>query len=243
MHCTDIQITLTQKEKDDYLSHGIGPAEKMVPVYSGIELEPFLASGKERGRMRAYLGLGDGDIVAGTVARLVPIKNHELLIAAASVLRDKIPQLKFVFVGDGELRETLEQRVKTSGLMQRFIFTGWRNDIVELLTAFDIFVMCSRNEGQGRAFVEAQASGVPAVGTRVGGVPEVLDEGKTGLLVDPGDSQGLARALERLAGDNGLRKRMAAACRPWVMPRFAASVMVDSIERIYLQLLDKRHNP
>jgi glycosyltransferase involved in cell wall biosynthesis len=240
MRCTDILITLTHKEKDDYLAKGIGSAGKIAVVYSGIDLGRFLTSGGLRKSTRAGLGLTETDVVIGTIARLVPIKNHEMIVEAARILHDCMPYLRFVFAGDGELRETLEASVQARGLADRFVFAGWRSDIAELVSAFDIFVMCSRNEGLGRAFLEAQAGGVPVVGTRVGGVAEVLDEGNTGLLVESGDARALAAAIGRLAADRDVRARMSAACRQWVTSRFSAGAMVDKIEGLYRGLLAEK---
>jgi glycosyltransferase involved in cell wall biosynthesis len=240
MRFTDIQITLTQKEKNDYLQKGIGPAHRHVPVYSGIELGPFLSRTPDCVAARAGLGLDIAHVVAGTVARLVPVKNHSYIVEAAALCKDRTPGLRFVFVGDGELREDLQGRIDGHGMTGRFVLTGWRNDIAGLMDAFDVFVMCSKNEGMGRAFVEAQASGVPVVGTRVGGIAEVLDEGRTGFLVGLGDPEELAGIFVRLYEDKNLRDELARNCRPWVVPRFSAEAMVDKIEDIYAGLLRPR---
>jgi glycosyltransferase involved in cell wall biosynthesis len=230
---TDALITLTHKEKEDYLRKRIGTPQKIHPILSGISLDPFGAGEKDRDGMRRSFGLAPSDVAVGTVARLVPVKNHDLVISAAALIAGQCPAIKFVFIGDGELRPALEARVASLGLADRFVFAGWRSDIAECLSAFDIFVMCSHNEGMGRAFVEAQASGLPVIGSRVGGVEEVMDEGKTGFIIEPGNAAQLAEYLGRLYGDAALRQRMAAACRAFVMPAFSADVMIDKIEKLY----------
>jgi glycosyltransferase involved in cell wall biosynthesis len=237
MRWTALQITLTHKEMLDYLAHGIGPEEKMVPVYSGIELQPFLACTCDRAKKRAELGIESQHFVAGTVARLVRVKNHQLVIQALDILRERAPLLRFVFVGDGELRDSLETQIQSLGLESRVVFTGWREDVAELLSAFDLFVMVSKNEGMGRAFVEAQASGVPVIGSRVGGVAEVMSAGETGYLVEPEDAQDLADKIEHLYNNRERLERMAAKCREWVKPRFGHDVMIERIESLYRQLL------
>ena len=234
---TSALITLSRKEKDDYLAQGIGPAARIEPVFSGIELTPFLDCTCDRTAVRAELGLGPDDFVACTVARLVSVKNHAMIVSAAAKLADSVPALRLVFVGDGELRMSLEEKARTLGIGGRIVFAGWRKDIARIICASDIFVMCSRNEGLGRAFVEAQACGVPAIGTRVGGVPEVLGEGETGYLVESGDINGLADRIEYLHNNRGELARLAANCKARVNPRFSAEVMVERIEGIYRELM------
>jgi glycosyltransferase involved in cell wall biosynthesis len=144
-----------------------------------------------------------------------------------------------VFIGDGELRGSLQADISGRGLRDFFIFTGWRNDIADCLAACDIFVMCSNNEGMGRAFVEAQAAGLPVVGTRVAGIPEVLVEGETGYLVNPGDADDLAEKLLTLYNSKDTLSTMSEKCRAWVNPRFSAEVMVKRIHEIYKEILVK----
>jgi len=230
---TNALITLTEKEKTDYLEKGIGPASKIYPVLSGIDLGPFLNPDSGRGPARNSLGLGETDFVAGTVARLVPVKNHAMIIEAAALLKDRLPGMRFVFIGDGELHQDLLNRICSLGMDGSFVFTGWRNDIPSLLPAFDIFIMCSRNEGMGRAFVEAQAAGLPVIGSNVCGIPEVLVQGKTGFLVEPGNPGQLADTIRMLYDERDKLGERAVECRKWAQEHFSADVMVEKIEEIY----------
>jgi glycosyltransferase involved in cell wall biosynthesis len=148
--------------------------------------------------------------------------------------------MRFVFIGDGDLRDSLTSRIRLLGMESRFIFLGWRNDIPECLSAFDLFVMCSHNEGMGRAFIEAQAGGIPVIGSRVGGVEEAIAEGKTGFLVDPTNPGDLAAVLERLYNDRPLLTRMAQACRAFVDPAFSKETMVAAIDNLYRGLFRER---
>jgi glycosyltransferase involved in cell wall biosynthesis len=238
---TDAQITLTHQEKRDYLARNVGRADMLYPVYSGIHLGPFLSPKCTPLEARAKLGLGNSWFVAGTVARYVPVKNHHLIISAASRLKEH-KDIHFAFAGDGELQGDLVAHVKECGLQDRFHFMGWRNDVPEILVACDIFIMCSKNEGMGRAFVEAQAAGLPVIGTKVGGVAEVLDEGRTGYLVGPDDADGLADKIELLYSRKSHRNALSEACRKWVNPKFSVDVMIDEIEKVYTKVLEeKRH--
>lgn len=237
---TDAQITLTNQEKLDYLQKNIGSADRLFPIYSGIHLGTFLNPKITKQEARANLRLGNSCFVAGTVARYVPVKNHHLIISAASRLKDRAKDMHFVFAGDGELHDELLAHVKDCGMRDRFHFIGWRNDIPDVLAAFDIFIMCSKNEGMGRAFVEAQAAGLPVIGTRVGGVAEVLDEGRTGYLVEPDDADGLADKIELLYSQKSHREALSEACRKWVCPKFSVEVMVDEIEKVYRKVLREK---
>ena len=234
---TGALITLTKREKQDYLDRAIGPASKIYPVLSGIQLSQFLNPPRPREAMRRELGLNDTDFVAGTVARLVPIKNHDIIIEAAAELKQKLPQAHFVFVGDGELRQGLELKASMYGLHDRFTFTGWREDIPSLLASFDLFILCSHNEGMGRAFVEAQAAGIPVIGSNVGGIPEVLEVGITGYLVPPDDPRELASKINLLYEDRGNAVSRGEKCRAWAVSQFSHESMIDNIEKVYFQVL------
>lgn len=239
MAVTDALIALTRQEKEDYLARGIGPASKIHPIPSGIDLRPYLDSGAERDSVRGELGLTADCFVVGSVARLVPVKNHHLVVAAASRLAERIPALRFVFVGDGPLREDLVHSAESRGVADRIVFAGWRSDIPQMLSAFDAFVMCSLNEGMGRAFVEAQAAGVPVIGSRVGGVPEVMIEGHTGALVEPDDPDGLAEAITALYNRREELPAIGRQCREWVNPGFSAEAMVARIHEVYQEVSRK----
>jgi glycosyltransferase involved in cell wall biosynthesis len=226
-------ITLTQHERSDYLDRNIGTPDSVYPVFSGIEMQPYLEADYDRAATRRELGIPRDCYLAGTVARLVHIKNQDLTISAAQLLKKSHPDIYYLFVGDGDMREHLEQRIASLGLRDRFIFTGWRNDIPRMLHAIDLYIMCSHNEGMGRAFVEAQACGLPVIGSRVGGIPEVLVEGETGYLVSPTDHEALAESITRWYNRRHEREEIARRCREWVNPRFSIETMVQSIETLF----------
>jgi glycosyltransferase involved in cell wall biosynthesis len=236
---SDMIITLTQGERKDYLDRHFCTPERIIPIFSGIDLEPYLADTVDKREMRQHLGIPQNAYIAGTVARLVHIKNHDLIVSAAELLGDSISEIKYVFVGDGDLHDHLVNRIEKAGLTDKFIFLGWRNDTAALLKAFDLFVMCSHNEGMGRAFVEAQASGLPVIGSRAGGIPEVLQEGITGYLVPPDDPAVLADSIKKMYNKRNEREAIAKKCREWVNPRFGKEVMVDAIEKIYIMGVNK----
>jgi glycosyltransferase involved in cell wall biosynthesis len=239
--CTSALITLTEKERQEYLDRNIGKPDAIFPILSGIDLEPFLRDDEKKTDIRKELHLTEYAFIAGTVARLVHVKNHDLIVSAASMIADSIPELMFVFVGDGDLHEHLQNRIIQLGLSKQFVFLGWRNDTVRLLKAFDFFIMCSHNEGMGRAFVEAQASGLPVIGSTAGGIPEVLRENITGYLVPDNAPEALASAITTIYNKRNERETIAKACREWVNPKFSKEVMVESIESLYFKFLQSAH--
>lgn len=241
-HRSAALITLTHKERDDYIERHIGSEDTIFPIFSGIHMEPFIHGDSDRKGVRKELKLPMKNYCAVTVARLVSVKNHDLIISAAELLRDTIPEIKFVFIGDGDLREHLERRIHLDNLTEHFIFTGWRNDIPRLLKAFDLFIMCSHNEGMGRAFVEAQASGLSVIGSRVGGVPEVVRETVTGYLVPPNDVSALAEKIQLMYSKRKHRKIISQQCRQWVFPQFSSEVMVDAIESVYSKIVQENRS-
>lgn len=160
---------------------------------------------------RRLLGLPEDAVVIGTVGNLTPKKDQSTLLCAFRALHDSHPHSRLVVVGTGPLRPALERQARELGLQGSVLFAGMRDDVAEILPAFDVFALSSLFEGLSIALVEALAAGVPAVVTAVGGMPEVITHEREGLLVEPGDPAVLARAVERLLDDGGLRLRMSAA--------------------------------
>lgn len=239
----DTLIALTELEKRDMVRFGIAPEGKIRVIYQGLELDDYRRPQTERGRMRASFGFADGDLVVGTVGRLELVKGTDRFVeAAARVVRD-VPAARFLIVGEGSLRQRLEERVSALGLGGRTVFAGWRTDVPAVLSALDLFVMPSQNEAVGMALIEAQAAGVPAAAFRVGGIPEVLEDGKAGMLVPPGDDRALAAAIVVLLADAEKRRAMGEAGRRFVEGKFRARAMVDLTAGLYEDLCRPRQPP
>jgi len=184
----------------DVLVHGLGEASL---VASPLTRRPAL----ER------LGLEPGPFTVGCVGNLTPKKDHATLVRAIGVLRRTSPDARLVLVGGGPRERQLKELIRTLGLDDAVLLAGVRDDVPALLPAFDAFAMSSRYEGLSVALLEAMAAGVPPVATRVGGMPEVIRDGRDGLLVSPGDPAAMADALARLVDDQDLRATLAAAAR------------------------------
>jgi len=173
--------------------------------------------------------------VVGVVARLHPQKGHEYLIKAARVLADKFKDLKIVLVGDGELRAELEQAVVEAGLSETFIFLGFRSDVRDLLSMFDIFVLPSLYEGLPNVILEAMATNLPVVATSVDGTVELVDDGETGYLVPPRDPGALVAKIGNLLESADLRRQFGRAGRKKVEEQYSLELQVENFQNLYEQ--------
>jgi len=205
---------------------------------SGVDLQRFARrTAPMRQRARHALCLTERSLLIGTVGSLYSAKGHRYLIAAATQVVAAVPESRFLFVGAGPERALLERQVSDVGLTGLVIFTGARSDIAELLNCMDIFVLPSLSEGFGLAVCEAMACELPVVATSVGGLPEVVADGSTGLLAPPSDPDALAEAIIRLARDVDLRTQMGRAGRARVKDRFDIRVTAQRLQQIYRDVL------
>jgi glycosyltransferase involved in cell wall biosynthesis len=220
------------------LASGIGRPEQFTRIYSGFPLEPFLAA-KNDPLARRRWGLAADDFVVGKIARLVELKGHDDLFAAAPALVKHCPRMKFLLVGGGPGRDRLEARARSLGLQKHFVFTGLvpPPDIPGLLGIMDALVHLSRREGLARALPQALAAARPVVAYDCDGASEVCVPGETGLLVPPGDLRGITESLIRLAGEPALRERLGRRGQELVRERFPVERMVDELHALYLKLL------
>lgn len=225
------------------LAAGIGRPEQYVTVYSGMDIEPFLHPPVPREQTRAELGLAPEHIAAGTIARLFDMKGHDDLLDRAEQLCSAHPNLRFLWVGDGILRERFERRIAEMGLRDRFILTGLvpPEKIPQLTAAMDILIHPSRREGLARALPQGQLAGCPVVTYDIDGNREGLIDGQTGFLIRPFDVGKLSDALEVLLREPGRRREMGQRGRDFAAARFATEVMVDGLEKVYAEALTQAH--
>lgn len=220
---------------------GVAPREKLTTIYSGLEVEPFLAAEPSRDAARAELGYRPEHLVIGKIARLFALKGHEFLIRAAPAIVAAWPNARFLLVGDGVLHREIESRVARAGLADHFQFLGLvpSERIPRLIAAMDIVVHVSLREGLARALVQALLAGRPVVSYDIDGAREVVRDGETGFLVQPKSIDGLVRAVSRLAADSGLRARMGASGRQKLADRFRQERMVDQLHCLYERVLNE----
>ncbi len=217
------------------------PRQRIHVVHSGVE-PPEIPSGA-RERFREELGVTGDRVLVGTVAALTDHKGHRYLLEAIPTVVERHPEALFLLVGDGELRGELEERARTLGLGPEYLrFLGHREDVPAILGGLDLFVLPSHMEGLGTAIVDAQMAGLPVVGTRAGGIPEIVLDGETGLLAEPRNPAGLAERLLRMLEDKKLRARLAAAGRRRALEHFSADAMVEGTLEAYREFLTARED-
>lgn len=225
--------TVSRQLKHDLALH-TGITEKRIQVlHNGVDLDRFHPG--NRILARQSLGLHDGDIVIGSVGRLVAVKNYGLLLQAVALLGRR--DIAVLLVGEGPERQALEQLSRSLGIESAVRFLGHRDDVMALLPAMDIFVLPSTSEGQSNTLLEAMASSVASVASDVGGNPDIVSHGKDGLLFKSGDEEALAACLQMLCNDVRLRESVAAAARKRVMQEFSIDAMIRRYEKLYSQVL------
>ncbi|MGH2672745.1 MAG: glycosyltransferase family 4 protein [Actinomycetota bacterium] len=235
---TTALVAVSNAVRDELLALGIGREDQWHVIPVGLELDGLLGNLPSKAEARERLGLPPDGAAVGIVGRLVPIKDHETFLRAAVRLLPARDDLTFVVAGDGEDRAVLEARASEL-LEERVRFLGWVQDLAALYAALDVVVLTSRNEGTPVSLVEAGAAGRPVVATRVGGVPDVVADGETGILVPPGDPAATAAAIERLLGEPALARAMGGTARARVPSRFSADRLVDDLAALYSRLLDR----
>ncbi len=230
-----IIVTLSRCGAEEHLSRGVGRPDQFRVVRSGIDLRRLRRGRGLREACRARLGFAVDDLVVGCLARLETIKGVEELVEGFLIAARSRPCLRLYIGGDGPLRDRLLERDRASRLAGRLtIASNWVAP-EQVLPALDLFVLASRNEGMGRALVEAMAAGLPVIATAVGGMPEVLEEGHDGLLIPPGDSEAVALAIGRLADDADLRRELGSRARSRALA-FGAGRMARTLLRLYREV-------
>jgi glycosyltransferase involved in cell wall biosynthesis len=232
---TDKIVCVADSMTQQSLAAGVGKPSQYVTVYSGMEIAPFLNPPVDRLTMRKQLGVGEEQVVVGTIARLFDLKGHDDLLDLAPQLCSRFPQFRFMWVGDGSLRSSFEKRIADMNLTDRFILTGLvpPTRIPELVNAMDIVAHPSRREGLARALPQGSLCGCACVTYDIDGAKEAVLDGKTGYVIAPFDKQKFGEAISKLLDNRELRKAMGSAGREFASQRFGADVMVKALEQEY----------
>ncbi len=215
------------------------PAAYAVTIHEGIDLAHVAAA--PQADLHADLWLPHEAPIVGNVAALVPHKGQRHLVDAAALVVRQVPDARFVIAGEGELRHALERQIKERHLEKHVFLAGFRPDILSVHKAFDIFVMSSVTEGLGTSLLDAMACAKPVVATTAGGMPEVVADGETGLLVPPRDDRALAAAIVTLLKDRQKRIAMGAAGERRVREHFSAERMVQDTLDLYRRVCLHAH--
>jgi len=233
-------ITVSQALKHDLVRNYKITPEKIVPIYNGIDLAKYYQA-PPRDQARGRYGLKPEMLVIGTVARMAPQKGLKYLIEAVAKIclhPDRTsPDILFVIAGDGPLKPELERFAVDIGMRDKVLFPGYIDDINELFACLDIFVIPSIAEGLSITTIEAMAAGLPVVASRVGGLPELVTEGVTGLLVEPRDTSALAAAINSLVNDREMRVQFGEKGKMFALDRFSIENMVEQTIRVYQNVI------
>lgn len=238
---TDYFIALTQGEMEESLKYGIGKKEKWEVIHSGIKLQSA-----DYSDIRKELNIESEEIVVGTVSRLEPVKGVEYFIKAAHELekRKLDKKLKYLIVGDGSLRQNLENLSKSMGIRDKIIFSGFQDDVYKFLSVMKIYVQPSMNEAMGRTIIQAQFMRLPVVASKVCGIPNVIRNNWTGILVESGNPKAIADAIEIFVKDERKRNLVGEAARKWVLekdftgyPKFSTESMNIRLKHFYAKIL------
>jgi glycosyltransferase involved in cell wall biosynthesis len=228
---TDHFVAVSRVNRDRGVELGLWKTEQVSVIRAGVDLDRFRTAGDGRAS-RHRLGIPDGVPVVTQIGNFKPQKAPLDFIAAAARIADRMPEVRFVMVGDGPLRGAARARAEELGLADRVIFCGWWDDVPGLLAATSVSVLSSHHEGLPCSVVESLAAGVPVVATAVDGTPEVIRPGVNGELVAPGDTAALAAAVLALLDDDQRRRAMAAAAGDG-LDDFDRDRMVRQLEELY----------
>lgn len=236
---TDAFIGVAKPHGEHLIENEKFPAEKVHVIPNGVDVQRFQFRDRSRQRLREENGIPMDAPVCGIVAALRPEKNHVLFLRAAAMLKTKMPDARFVIVGDGEELAALTQAANDSGLQENVHFLGSRSDIEEVLPMLDLFALTSHNEANPVSILEAMSVGLPVVSTDVGSVGETVKQGVTGFLVKPGAAGEIAKCWHEILSNPLQAKEMGRCGRELVVNHWSLEKMVegyqDLITRIYEQ--------
>jgi len=239
----DAIVAISESTRQSLIKQGL-PRPKVTVIPNGVETAGY-ANGSSSKRARKTLGLNGSEAVVGCVARLCPVKGQRELILAAAKVCEVMPTVKFVFIGEdlefgGAYRKQLQDLSAALGLSGLVVFTGYQADAVALMAGFDVFVLPSHAEGLPLTILEAMAAERPVIATPVGGVPELVIDGTTGVLVPPGDCEALADAMITLLADKEKARTMGLAGRQRVEKEFALRDVTARILAVYAEVASRR---
>lgn len=234
---TDKIVTCSENERKDFLEHKIGTEDKYLTIYYGIKQDNYLKT--YNGPLkRKELNITEGAPLIGNIARLVPEKGHQFCLEAFKMVLSKFSKTMLAIVGDGILKRDIELKINELGLSKNVIMLGHRNDVAQILTSLDISLHTSIWEGTPIAIIEAMLMGKAIIATKVGGIPELIEDGVTGILVHPYDTEALSKAIIMLINDKDLAKRLGGAARCYAKEKFALELMIKNTVELYNKFIE-----
>jgi len=239
LKATDKIVAVSESIRKDIIKYDGIDSSKILVIPNGIDTERFNPEGNFAD-IRKGFSIKESDIVLGFVGRVVPTKGLEYLIDALPFLKKEFKNIKLLITGEGSTMERLKKKAKENNVHDSIIFTGKRRDIPDILSCTDIFVMPSVAEGLPNALLEAMAMGKPIVATEVGGIPEVIKNGHSGLLVPPRNPEALATAIKDLISNEQLAAKMGQAARHIVLDNFSIWSIAQKWQTLYLSILREK---
>jgi glycosyltransferase involved in cell wall biosynthesis len=233
-------MTLNRRMQSELAAECSLPEDRIRIIANGVNVEAFRPR-EDRNVLRAVFGLPKDRFIIGNVARLDPVKNHEVIVRALCRLQEHGLKPFFLLIGEGPQRAVLEQEIKRLRLAADVHLFGYSNRISELLNCMDVYVQSSLYEGFSNTVLEAMACGLPVLATDVGGTTDLFSDGQEGFFFQPDDVETLALLIMRLQQDNLLRCSMAEQARRRVVEHFSVHTMVRNYETLYLELATKSH--
>lgn len=239
---TDVFIPVGEDIKQKYLNAGIGKPEQYYTIYSGMELDRFYKAGnysKDKiNKIKNELGITEDEIVVGNVSKIQKRKGYKYYLEVANKLVKQYKNVKFLIVGSGPHEHEIKRQTKEMKLNENVIFTGYRTDVENMFAIFDIKVLTSLWEGLPRVLVQAAAVGKPIVSFDVDGVWEIVENGKNGFIVPMKDIDAMTEKIKILIENETLRKKMGQFSREKVSNLWSVEKMVDSIDKVYQNLIN-----
>jgi len=236
----DRVIAVSNAIKGTLIESGHLPHNKISVVHRGVNLDKFHPDGEHNLNIRSELKIPPNSRIVGSVANMYRYKGHDDLIEAADIIIKSHPDTTFLFVGsfgDREYYESLKKRISELGLEKSIIFTGFRQDVPDLINIFDVGVLASTSEGFPGVILQKMAMGKPVVATNIGGIPEIIDDGLNGFLVPPNEPKSLADKIAYLLDNKDKAKEMGAMGRKKVVEEFADFKQIEHIEKVYQDIL------
>ena len=234
-------VTVSKNLKNRLINEIKIKPEKIIHIPNGVDTNKFNIYRKEFTRKK--FGFKKEDFIIGIVARLDPIKNHKTLISAFKEIVTIHPNTNLVIVGDGPLRNKLENQTYQLSINNKVIFMGERNDVPEILKTFDIFVLPSLNEGMSNTILEAMATGIPVIASNVGGNPELVVDERTGFLFPSNDVESLVQKIKTYILHPELKQKHGYNAHKRVEEKFSLDQMVRRYEELYLELVERKLKP
>jgi glycosyltransferase involved in cell wall biosynthesis len=232
-------ITTGEAVKNALINNNGYPAERIASIATGVPLDRF-ARTEDDGSLRKELAIDKNVRIVTIVAILRNVKRHDIFLDSVLVLKNRYKDLKFLIVGEGPMRQSIESKIIDNGLQNDVIMTGHREDIPRILAASDIIVLTSDKEGVPQSLSQAMAMGKPVVASAVGGIPDLIDDGVTGLFAEPGNASSYADKISVLLENDELRSRIALEGQKHVLNNFTDTIMANKTIDFYRKLAEFR---